>query len=513
MWLVRVCCIGLAAVFLASCSGLGMPVSSLTPVMSAGISGQAAQWLAENRNSPLRVRAFLTKMPKGGDIHTHLSGAVYAENYLRWASNDQLCVNPDSGAISADDHVPCQTAPNIPVAEAFDNPGLYGNLIDKMSLRNFDYAHRPGHDQFFNAFAKFAGGTKGQMIAELSNRAAKQNIGYLEIMLSVGKSHTKALAKQVGFDGDIDATYNKLMAAGLQADIVDGQQGLGNAERDARSVLTCDANNPQPGCAVERRYLLQINRTGEPDRVFAEMVYAFETVQADPLAVGVNMVAPEDDVVALRDYDLHMRMLQYLAARYPSVPVSLHAGELTLGLVPPEELHDHIRKAVEMAGAKRIGHGVDVMYEDSPFPLLKEMQAKHVLVEICLTSNDAILGVKGKQHPFPEYLKAGVPATLASDDEGISRIDLTHEYERAALDYGLGYPELKTLARNSVHYSFLRGDSLWADPAYRQMQSCSNADFPAAGAACQRFLDGNDKAKQEWRLEKQFRAFENGGWM
>jgi len=259
---------------------------------------------------------------------------------------------------------------------------------------------------------------------------------------------------------------------------------------------------------VDRRYLLQINRTADPALVFAGMVYAFEMARVDPLAVGLNLVAPEDDRIALRDYDLHMQMLQFLSARYPSVPIALHAGELTPGLVPPDNLRDHIRKAVEVAGARRIGHGVDVMYEDKPFQLLERMKDKKVLVEICLTSNDAILGVKGKQHPFPEYLKAGVPVTLASDDEGVSRIDLTHEYQRATQDYGLDYSALKVLARNSIHYSFLTGGSLWTDSSYRQMQACGDGDFPVANDACQRFLNTHDKARVEWKLEKQFRAFE-----
>lgn len=517
MRLLKVCGVVVAAGILASCASIGGSESALIPSASGGVSGQTAktaQWFADNRNSPPRLRAFLKKMPKGGDIHTHLSGAVYAESYLQWAADEKLCVNPESGAISADNREPCQLKPEVPVAAAMKDSELYGNLVDKMSLRNFEYAEQSGHDQFFEAFAKFAGGSKGQMIAELSNRAARQNIAYLEMMITVGKQYSKQFSQQARFAGDIDATYQQIVAGGLAATIPAGQQELQGVEQQAKAALACDSAHPQPGCSVERRYVLQINRTGEPSRVFAEMVYAFETVRAEPLAAGLNMVAPEDNVVALRDYDLHMRMMGYLSARYPDVPVSLHAGELTLGLVPPDHLHDHIRKAVEVGGAKRIGHGVDVMHEDNPFQLLKTMKERGVLVEICLTSNDAILGVKGKHHPFPEYLKAGVPATLASDDEGISRIDLSHEYQRAAEDYGLSYPELKTLARNSIHYAFLRGESLWADQAYRQMKpACTSTDFAQASAACQQFLDANDKAEVEWQLEKQFRSFEGGSWM
>ena len=50
------------------------------------------------------------------------------------------------------------------------------------------------------------------------------------------------------------------------------------------------------------------------------------------------------------------------------------------------------------ARADRIGHGVDIMHENSPDELLKEMARRGVLVEICLSSNDLILGVSGAEH-------------------------------------------------------------------------------------------------------------------
>ena len=71
------------------------------------------------------------------------------------------------------------------------------------------------------------------------------------------------------------------------------------------------------------------------------------------------------------------------------------------------------------------------------------------------TSTDLILGVRGKDHPLPAYLAAGVPVVLATDDAGVSRIDLTNEYVRAAREHGLGYRTLKAIARNSLVHSFL----------------------------------------------------------
>jgi adenosine deaminase len=110
--------------------------------------------------------------------------------------------------------------------------------------------------------------------------------------------------------------------------------------------------------------------------------------------------------------------------------------------------------AVEQAHAERIGHGVDVMYEERPHELLSELAAKHVMVEINLTSNDLILGVAGKDHPFPLYRQFHVPAALSTDDEGVSRIDLTHEFVRAVQTYGLGYSDLKQMSSSMGTHFF-----------------------------------------------------------
>ena len=87
--------------------------------------------------------------------------------------------------------------------------------------------------------------------------------------------------------------------------------------------------------------------------------------------------------------------------------------------------------------------------------LLAERRARPVVVEINLSSNDIILGVRGKDHPLPTYLAAGVPVVLSTDHAGVSRINLTNEYFRAARDYGLSYRTLKAIARNALIHSFL----------------------------------------------------------
>ena len=92
------------------------------------------------------------------------------------------------------------------------------------------------------------------------------------------------------------------------------------------------------------------------------------------------------------------------------------------------------------------------------------MAAKRVMVEINLTSNDVILNIKGADHPLPMYRLYHVPVALSTDDEGVSRIDLTHEYVRAAMTYPLTYGDFKQMVRTALEHSFLAGDSLWEQP-------------------------------------------------
>jgi hypothetical protein len=70
---------------------------------------------------------------------------------------------------------------------------------------------------------------------------------------------------------------------------------------------------------------------------------------------------------------------------------------------------------------------------------------------------------------------------LSSDDAGISRIDLTNEYFRAARDYGLGYLQLKAIARNALRYSFLDEEQKRAE-LERFERSSAQFEHAVAGA-------------------------------
>jgi adenosine deaminase len=181
-------------------------------------------------------------------------------------------------------------------------------------------------------------------------------------------------------------------------------------------------------------------------------------------------------------------------------------------MVPPEGLRFHIREAVELGHAERIGHGVDVLYEDHAPGLLQKMAARHIMVEINLTSNDIILGVKGADHPLSSYRAAHVPVSLSTDDEGVSRIDITHEYVKGAMEQNLSYIDLKQMARASLEHAFLHGENLWAAPddfAHRKPVCAAPITVTRSpGAACAALLKASEKAAEQWELERRFAEFE-----
>ena len=104
---------------------------------------------------------------------------------------------------------------------------------------------------------------------------------------------------------------------------------------------------------------------------------------------------------------------------------------------------------------------------------------------------------------------------LATDDEGVARSDMTHEYLRGAEDQDLSYGQLKKMARTSLEHAFVGGASLWNNARnFTPVKQCA-ADKPSdakASRACQKFLDSSDKARLQWKLEAQFAEFESRSW-
>ncbi len=492
---------------------------------------QTERYFESIRKDPNLLVAFLLQMPKGGDLHNHLSGAIYAETLIGWAKDQHACVDPKTFYLTpslklstGDPNCPAPTA----LAEtALTNPVLYRGMVDAYSMRNWEVSGQSGHDHFFDTFDKFGAathGNTGMMLADTAARAASQREIYQELMFTpTGKAFGDMLnsdaVKAIKLTDNatpetLFAMRKALTENGLPAAIQDAIRETNEAEEIRVSQLMCGTTAASPGCQITQRYLFQVLRGLPKEIVYAQMLLGFELAKADPRFVGLNMVMPEDYYVPMHDFPLHMRMMHYLHSQYPDVHVTLHAGELAEGLVPPEDLRFHVRDSIEIAGAERIGHGVDALNETNSLELLNEMAQKNVMVEICLTSNDVILGVRGKNHPLHDYMNAGVPVALATDDEGVARSDMTHEYLRGVEDQNLSYGDLKRMARTSLEHAFVPGASLWSDgKTFIPLKECVGvSSISAASAACQKFLASSQKASLQYKLEQQFTEFESHKW-
>ncbi len=491
--------------------------TALAFAQAGGSSEQRGNhYLEAVRKEPPLALAFLRDMPKGGDLHNHLYGAIYAEDLIDYAARDKLCLDrATSTLIAGPCDASCDTQAANPAVECgYHVPNFYNQMIDAWSMRNWERGHESGHDHFFATFLKFdlaASNHEGEEIAKALQRAAADHLQYVELMHTIGGMQSAQLGAKLGWNSDFAVMREKLSSGGLKDAVATAREELDKEGAIVHKQLECGTPSALPACDVKVRFLYQVLRGLPPEQVFAQILTGFELASVDPRVVGLNLVMPEDWYVPMRDFNLHMRMLDYLHGIYPKVHISLHAGELAIGLVPPEGLSFHIRHSIELGHAERIGHGVAVMDEHNAPDLLREMARRNVLVEICLTSNDVILGVKGEDHPLPIYRKYGVPVALATDDEGVSRSDMAHEYLRAVETYNLSYIELKHMARESLEHSFLPGVSLWSDSEATHMTSQCAAPRAAnsnTSASCKKFLEANEKARVQWRLEQEFAAFE-----
>ena len=484
----------------------------------AAAEQKAASYFESIRKSPPKLLAFLLKMPKGGDLHNHLSGAIYAERYIDWAAKNEFCLDKSKMAVVVP-RTPSQCgADQIPMNTAMTDPLMYRQMVDAWSMRNWQLSGQSGHDHFFDAFAKFGGaGTNsvGQMLADAMKSAARGRVSYLELMLTPDSTAKGSRSSEIGkdvWDGTFQGTLSKLKANGIDSAAALGIQNINAMEEQKNKLLKCNTPQADVACLVKVRYVAQVARNGGLGQVYAQMVTGLALAN-DPQSkiVAMNLVQGEDGLNSMQNFSLHMQMLEFLRPLYPRAKVTLHAGELAPGLVPPDGLRFHIRESVMVAKAERIGHGVDIMHETDAFELLKEMARLNVLVEICLSSNDLILGVSGARHPLATYLEYGVPVALATDDEGVARSEISLEFLKAAEEQGLGYIQLKTMARNSLQYAFIGGGSLWSDGRkFVPVSQCAHdvEEMRLTSNSCRQFLDGNEKAKLQWQLEEDFNTFE-----
>jgi adenosine deaminase len=125
--------------------------------------------------------------------------------------------------------------------------------------------------------------------------------------------------------------------------------------------------------------------------------------------------------------------------------ITVHAGEIA----GPES----VWQAIRGLGAERIGHAVRAPEDPTLMDYLAE---HHIGIESNLTSNVQTSTVPDyASHPLRLFLEHGIPATINSDDPGISAITLRHEYEVAAPAAGLSAAQIRQAQQNALEAAFL----------------------------------------------------------
>lgn len=400
---------------------------------------------------------FFTQMPKGGDLHHHYSGSIYAEHYLDFLQQEGYCIDKATLAIVTrdKDKRPCLSKPDLMLDDV-----TYRELLQRWSAKDFHNhgaLQAPPDAHFFRTFGAFNAVAKTNYRAglqTLKERAIKENVGYIETMFIQPASiadqafDTRIAALTADHDADIDAELAAQWARLEQDDAF-------RTKLEQFLAQVKDAHQGIDSPEFTLRFQTYVFRLGTPSQVFSTMAAAFKADSASDVLVGVNIVGQESHPVAMRDYSLHMRMFKFLRTKYPQVNLAMHAGELALGDVPPEGLQFHIQEALEVAGARRIGHGLALAHEREAIKVMDFMRRHDIPVEINLTSNDFISGVTGSNHPLTLYRRYGVPYVISTDDTGVTRHTLTHEYVRFASTYKPSYADVKKASYAGIRYAFL----------------------------------------------------------
>jgi adenosine deaminase CECR1 len=389
------------------------------------------------RATPAQLYAFLYDMPKGGDLHNHAAGASRAE----WMY--AVCTDPARNG-----------------GEAFfartrftDSPDAVDPTAQYQTVRKKTYdllperakaefvplgSMTPGERAGWYAAIRLDGRGDGRLeffshiwprLAQLNQCLPVATELLVENMKAFGAEHLAYLETQFLVEGMVDND--------------------GRTIPDDEAVAFVKRRLSMPDVAatgVTVRFQRTILRFTPDAELRLAKAYAFVDAHRD-LWVGLNMAGIEEN-----GYGYPSRFLdtfRRLRARYPTLALSIHAGEMD----GPDK---HVRDTL-LLGATRIGHGINLIKD--PDTLLLLQQTRRVLVEINLISNRLLGYVPDlSAHPFPEYLRTGVPVCLNTDDRGMWDSNMTDEYYTAVTLFHLSWEEILRMGRDSLSHSFAQPD-------------------------------------------------------
>jgi adenosine deaminase CECR1 len=389
--------------------------------------------------SPAEMYRFLYALPKGGDLHNHLTGAVRSEWY--W---DAAMAAEQRGYVY-------YTRVRIENCAPYDHDEFGGSksllLFKNIQASTFDKLNACGQSEF----------------KRLQDLDAREKDGWLSSM----RLDQPYEGRNEFFDAIWDRINDLLQNPYLICDILlrnmqafgkegvvylETQQGVDNAVRpDGTRFSVAEviavyrqflASPAAKASGVDVRFQNALLRFTPNAEQHLRELYAITDRYRD-LYVGVNMVGREDNE---KGYPLRfLATLRELRHKYPDINLSIHAGE-------SDEPNFHIRDTL-LLGAQRIGHGVNLISD--PETMLR-MRNGPYMVEINLISNLLLEYVKDySQHPFPEYLRIGIPVALSTDDRGMWDSNMSDEFYVAVKEFNLSWEEIVKLGHNSLLYSFV----------------------------------------------------------
>ncbi len=385
--------------------------------------------------SPAQLYAFLYDMPKGGDLHNHASGA----NRSEWVY--AVCTDSArNGGETFYAHVRFSGS-----GEAPDAASHY------RTIRSKTYASLPEAARSeYVALGSLTAAERAEWCASMRLDGTGNGrteffsniwprIGQLNECLPVA---TELLVENMKAFGAEHLAY--LETQFVAEEMVDND---GNAIPDERVVAFVKNRLAQPdvlATGVTVRFLRTILRFAPDAEARLTRAYAFADAHRD-LWVGLNMAGIEENPNGKPTRFLET--FRKLRSRYPTLALSLHAGEMD---GTDRHVHDTL-----LLGAGRIGHGVNLIRD--PETLLLLQQTRRVLIEINLISNRLLGYVPDlSAHPFPEYLRTGIPVCLNTDDRGMWDSNLTDEYYTAVTLFHLSWAEILQMGRDSLSHSFVQ---------------------------------------------------------
>jgi len=265
-------------------------------------------------------------MPKGGDIHIHASGAMHPDDIINKSVRHGLFVNQEDGQlvdlVTGQPYNYTGTYPLVPVSNALNNSDLYSDLVRFWTMKDFQFATQSGHDWFFNRFDLIDPVTyyDGDVFATIRDRAADENILYLELMTSqTNGDDVRKEISAVDWSENLSHMRYDLLQAGL-AEICERNV----AKHASYDQVSGELSNPD-GNNVTTRYIYEALRIYPKNETFTDLLQAFEIASLSPVISGITLVWDEAAPYSSYDNHLHMEMIAFVHSVYPDVSVELHA--------------------------------------------------------------------------------------------------------------------------------------------------------------------------------------------